>query len=68
MRRESVQSIAQAARRVGSVITIVGPENTRILCEVNLQTPSGLRWYVDNTEVSANEVSHLLALAQGEQS
>ena len=68
MRRESVQSIAQAARRVGSVVTIVGEQNLKILCEVNLQRPMGLSWFADGTEVQASEVSRLLDVAQGVES
>lgn len=66
VRRESVLSIAQAARRAGSVVVVVGPENLKILCEVSSQTPSGLKWFADNAEVPASRVSHLLALAQGD--
>jgi hypothetical protein len=66
--KESVLSIAQAARRVGSVVVIVGPENLRILCEVNLQRPMGLSWFADGTEVQASEVSRLLDVAQGVES
>ena len=65
MRRESVLSIAQAARRVGSVVVIVGAENLRILCEINLQKPMGLSWFVDGSEVSAAEVVRLLDDVQG---
>ncbi|WP_158935063.1 hypothetical protein [Burkholderia sp. S171] len=64
MRKESLQSIAQSAMRLGSVVVIVGEQNLKILCEVAMQTPSGLRWYVDNTEVQASEVSRLLDVAQ----
>lgn len=64
VRKESVLSIAQAARRSGSVIVVVGPENLRILCEVCPRKPSGLRWYVDNFEAPASKVSHLLEVAQ----
>ena len=66
MRRESVLSIAQAARRVGSVVVIVGAENLRILCEINLQKPGGLAWFVNGAEVSATEVSRLLDTIQDE--
>jgi len=64
MRRESVQSIAQAARRVGSVVTVVGEQNLKILCEVNLQRPMGLAWHVDGIELPVSEVSRLLDVAQ----
>ncbi|SAL55655.1 hypothetical protein AWB69_05981 [Caballeronia udeis] len=64
VRRESVLSIAQAARRTGSVVVVVGPENLQILCEVRPQNPVGLRWYVDGAEVPASRISHLLDVAQ----
>lgn len=66
VRKESVLSIAQAARRSGSVVVVVGPQNLRILCEVCMQKPSGLRWFADNFEVPASKVSYLLEQAQGE--
>ncbi|MGX7001945.1 hypothetical protein [Caballeronia sp. KNU42] len=65
MRKESVLSIAQSARRMGSVVVIVGEQNLRILCEVAMHTPSGLKWYADNTEVTAVEIARLLDDAQG---
>ena len=65
MRKESVQSIAQSAMRLGSLIVVVGPENTHILCETNLQKPGGLAWFVNGAEVSATEVSRLLDTIQG---
>lgn len=64
VRKESLLSIAQAARRTGSVVVIVGPGNMKILCEVHPQRPFDLRWFVDNEELPASRVSHLLALAQ----
>lgn len=66
VRRESVLSIAQAARRSGSVAVIVGRENLKILCEVDPSKPSGLRWYADGFEIPASKISHLLDAAQGE--
>ncbi|CAE6876036.1 hypothetical protein R69608_01406 [Paraburkholderia nemoris] len=66
--KESVLSLAVAARRNGSVVVVLGPENTRILCEVDPAKPSGLRWFADNFEVPASKISHLLdVIQQGEQ-
>jgi len=66
VRKESVLSIAQAARRTGSVVVVVGEENLKILCEVCEQKSSGLQWYVDGLEIQASRVSHLLDVAQGQ--
>lgn len=66
--RESVQSIAQAARRTGSVVVVLGPENTKVLCELNLQRPSGLAWFMNGAEVTAAEVVRMLDTAQGSES
>lgn len=66
VRKESVLSIAQSARRAGSAVVVVGPQNLRIVCEVCPQKPSGLRWHVDGHEVPASKVSHLLDVAQQE--
>lgn len=65
VRKESILSIAQAARRTGSVVVVVGPENLKILCEVDPAKPSGLRWYADNFEIPASKISYLLDVAQG---
>lgn len=68
MRKESVLSIADAARRTGSLVTILGEQNTQILCEIDLQKPMGLSWFVDGVEATAAEVSSLLDHVQGAQS
>jgi hypothetical protein len=65
VKKESVLSIAQAARRSGSALVVLGPENLRILCEVCPQKPSDLRWYANNVEMPASRISFLLEQAQG---
>ncbi len=64
--KESVLSLAVAARRTGSVVVVLGPENTRILCEVCPLKPSGLRWFADGVEVAASKISYLLENVQGD--
>jgi len=66
MKKESVLSIACAARRVGQVVVVLGPENTQILCEVCVQKPSGLRWFADGFEVPCSKISYLLDVVQGQ--
>ena len=65
MRKESVLSIATAARRTGSLVTVLGEKNTQILCEINLQKPMGLAWFVNGSEATAAEVSRVLDTIQG---
>lgn len=66
MKKESVLSIAQSARRTGSCMVVLGPENTQILCEVCVQKPSGLRWFADGFEVPCSKISYLLDVVQGQ--
>lgn len=67
MRRESILSIASAARRTGSITVVVGGKNDRIDCE-HVANTGEFRWWANGVSKQAYEISFLLDTLQGEQS
>ena len=67
VRRESVQSLAAAARRSGSIVVVLGDRNTKVQCEVCTNRVTGLRWFVDDWEVPSSRIVTVLEELQGEE-
>ncbi|MGF6905318.1 hypothetical protein P3T22_006611 [Paraburkholderia sp. GAS348] len=64
--KESILSLASAARRTGSVIVVLGPENTRLCCTYHVPTDT-FQWHVDDSPCPASRVSWILESLQDEQ-
>lgn len=58
MRKESVLSICNAARRAGSITVVVGSGNTRIDCRY--VAGSEFQWTLNGQPVAAHQVSRAL--------
>lgn len=64
MRRESILSIATAARRSGKITVVVGKENDRIDCEHHADR-NEFRWWWNGFPTPCHKISFLLDDAQG---
>jgi hypothetical protein len=62
-RRESIQSLCAAARRVGECLVVLGQSNTRILVQYDYRTMS-YRWFVDGWQTPQDRVCYLLEQLQ----
>jgi hypothetical protein len=67
VRKESILSIATAARRSGSITVVVGVANDRIDCEYRTITDD-FRWWFNGFPAPCHKISFLLDTAQGERS
>lgn len=66
VRKESILSIALAARRAGKATVIVGNENTRIDCQHI--DGSEFLWWANGERKHAHEIGFLLDDVQGSRS
>jgi hypothetical protein len=64
VRKESILSIACAARRTGQITVVVGQENHRVRCEHDALT-NEFRWWWDDWPAPSHKISFLLDDAQG---
>lgn len=64
MRRESILSIATAARRTGQITVVVGQKNHRVRCEHDPLTDT-FAWWWDDWPAPSHKISFLLDDAQG---
>jgi hypothetical protein len=65
MSKESILSLATAARRTGSVVVVLGPANTRLRCTYHVPTDM-FQWHVDDFPCPASRVSWVLESLQDE--
>lgn len=65
VRKESILSIATAARRTGSITVVVGEKNDRIDCEHNPNTDE-FRWWFNGFPAPSHKISFLLDDCQGD--
>jgi len=64
MRKESILSIASAAKRMGHVTVVVGQENHRVRCEHDAINDE-FKWWWDDWPTPSHKISFLLDDAQG---
>lgn len=64
--KESILSLATAARQRGSVTVVLGVENTKVCCTYHVPTDT-FQWHVDDRPCPPSRVSWILESLQDEQ-